>query len=127
HAELIVKSAISADVAAARGYWTATTRGELEARGFRPYQALSPALAIPVYDVTGKTAFYQIRPDCPRVTRKGKAIKYETPSGARMVIDVPPAIRGKLADPTVPLWITEGIRKADAAVSAGLCCVALLG
>jgi len=127
HAELIAKSAIAENVAAARGYWTATTRGELEARGFRPYQALSPALAIPVYDVTGKTAFYQIRPDCPRVTKKGKAIKYETPGGTRMVVDVPPAIRGKLADPTVPLWITEGIRKADAAVSAGLCCVALLG
>ena len=30
-------------------------------------------------------------------------------------------------DPAVPLFITEGPLKADAAVSAGLCCVALLG
>ena len=58
---------------------------------------------------------------------KGKPVKYETPGGSRMVMDVPPRIRPHLPDPKVPLWVTEGIRKADAAVSAGLCCVALLG
>nr|MDP9473208.1 DUF3854 domain-containing protein [Chloroflexota bacterium] len=43
------------------------------------------------------------------------------------VLDVPPAARARLGDPATPLFITEGARKADAAVSAGLCCVALLG
>ena len=32
-----------------------------------------------------------------------------------------------LGDPPVPLWISEGIRKADALVSRGMCAVALLG
>jgi hypothetical protein len=30
-------------------------------------------------------------------------------------------------NPKIPLFITEGLRKADAAISKGLCCVALLG
>jgi hypothetical protein len=44
-----------------------------------------------------------------------------------MVIDVPPGARDWLGNPSVPLWITEGARKADAGVSAGMCCLALLG
>jgi Domain of unknown function (DUF3854) len=49
------------------------------------------------------------------------------PSGVKMDLDVPPGARDRLKDPNAPLWVTEGIPKADAAVSAGLCCVALLG
>jgi hypothetical protein len=44
-----------------------------------------------------------------------------------MVLDVPPRARIWLGDPTRPLFITEGVRKADAAVSRDLCCIALLG
>ena len=40
-------------------------------------------------------------------------------------LDVPPGALPLLGDPSRPLIITEGVRKADAAVSAGLCCVAL--
>src|SRR5215467_12780213 len=58
---------------------------------------------------------------------EAKTVKYETPSGARMVVDVPPSVRQWLGDPKRPLFITEGARKADAAVSQDLCCVALLG
>jgi hypothetical protein len=39
----------------------------------------------------------------------------------------PRSINGKLADPGVPLFITESPLKADAAVSAGLVCIAVLG
>src|SRR5690606_12888038 len=46
---------------------------------------------------------------------------------SRLCIDVPPPIRHQLGDPSIPLWVTEGARKADAAVSAGLACIALLG
>jgi hypothetical protein len=56
-------------------------------------------------------------------------------AGSHMLLDVHPRLsrqrdRGKgslIADPSVPLLITEGIPKADAAVSMGLCCIALLG
>ncbi|MGC4105372.1 MAG: DUF3854 domain-containing protein [Thermomicrobiales bacterium] len=44
-----------------------------------------------------------------------------------MVLDVPPGCRDRLGDPSIPLFITEGARKADAAASQGLCCIAVLG
>jgi hypothetical protein len=42
-------------------------------------------------------------------------------------IDVPPGVGPMLGDPGVPLWITEGVKKADWAALHGLCCVALPG
>ena len=69
---------------------------------------------------------YQIRPDSPRI-REGKVIKYEMPAGSRMALDVHPFGLPKLADPTVPLWVTEGIKKGDCLVSRGCCAIALLG
>lgn len=65
-------------------------------------------------------------PDTPRL-REGKPVKYETPVGQRNGLDVPPGVGPLLGDPTVPLWVTEGVKKADAAAVAGLCCVALPG
>ncbi len=127
HARLLGESAISPEVARERGYVTADTKKQLDRLGFAGYQQLVPALVVPVRDVTGAIATYQLRADHPRVTKAGKAVKYETRAKSRMVIDAPPRIRAKLGDPAVPLWITEGARKADAAVSADLCCIALLG
>ena len=59
--------------------------------------------------------------------RKGKPVKYETKGGRRMVLDVPPTTHPHLGNPAVPLWITEGIRKADSGASRGLTIIALLG
>jgi hypothetical protein len=128
HQALLRASAISDEVARARGYWSATKKAELAELGFGPSQRRVPALVIPVRSVTGETVTYQIRPDDPRVhPTTGKIVKYETPAGARMVLDVPPAGREWVLDPSRPLFITEGVRKADSAVSHGLACVALLG
>ncbi len=126
HQTLIIASGISPEVAQARGYRSVTSISELRRLGFGELQCSVPTLLIPVRNVHGEVAMYQSRPDAPRVL-KGKPIKYETPAGARMVVDVPPPVRDWLRDPMWPLFITEGIRKADAAVSRGLCCIALLG
>src|SRR5262245_23671072 len=120
-------SRISPEVAKTRGYRSLTSKAALQQLGFSKSQQLPPALLIPVYDVHGEIATYQIRPDGPRVGQKGKPCKYETCSGTRMVLDVHPSILRQLGNPEVPLLVTEGIRKADAAVSSGLCCIALLG
>ena len=119
HADMLRASAIAEDVAAERGYVSADTKRRLDSAGFKHYQQRTPGLLIPVHDTSGAVALWQYRPDRPRVNGKGKPVKYETPGGSRMVMDVPPRIRGQLPDPKVPLWVTEGIRKADAAVSAG--------
>jgi uncharacterized protein DUF3854 len=126
HRALIVGSGISSEVAEARGYRSIDRAAELERLGFGRQQRIVPTLLVPVWGVDGRIATYQHRPDAPRVVR-GKPLKYETPAGSTMAIDVPPAARPWLGDPDRPLFVTEGVRKADAAVSRGLCCVALLG
>ena len=127
HHQLVAASAITADVARARGYTSITAPAELARLGFnRAQQRLTPCLLLPVHTVDGLVAFHQIRPDTPRASR-GKRIKYETPAGVSMRIDVPPTVRNQMGDPRIDLWITEGIRKADSAVSHGLVCIDLLG
>jgi len=128
HARMLAESAIDPEVARERGYVSVDTKKRLESAGFADYQRRVPGLLIPVHGVSGTT--HQYRPDKPRkVTNKGKVrfVKYETPGGSQMVLDVPPRARARIGDPKIPLWITEGVKKADAGVSAGLCCVAVLG
>jgi hypothetical protein len=110
----------------ARGYWSATEKAQLRGLGFADYQCRVPTLVIPVWNVHGEIATYQSRPDTPRV-RKSGPVKYETKGGSHMVLDVPPATLPHLGNPSVPLWITEGIRKADSGASRGLAIIALLG
>ena len=127
HARLLEESAISVEVAKARGYVSVDVKQRLADIGIFRDGRRVPGLLIPVRGTDGRVKTYQYRPDEPRVDRRGRAVKYETPTGTRMAIDVPPMIREQLRDPSVPLWITEGVRKADSAVTAGLCCIALLG
>ena len=126
HQALVDASGIARTVQLARGYESATKRTELERLGFGPKQRSVPALIVPVWNVHGERVLTQIRPDNPRVV-DGKALKYETPVGASLIVDCPPAVRPMLRDPSIPLFVTEGARKADAAVTRGLACVALLG
>lgn len=127
HSSLLSSSAISPGVAEARRYRSVETRAELERLGFSSAQRRVPALLLPVWTVRGEIGTYQIRPDEPRVNRRGKSVKYEIPQDSSMVLDVPPPVRGWIGDPKRPLFVTEGVRKADAAASIDLCCIALLG
>ena len=127
HQALLDASAITPEVAEARGYRSIEKLRELRALGFGATQARVPALLLPVWNAAGEVGVYQARPDEPRVSAKGKPIKYETPHESTMLIDVPLPAREGVRDPRRPLFVTEGIRKADSAVSLGLCCIALLG
>ncbi len=120
------ESGISEELIEARGYRSVEKKAELESLGFSKIQRNVPGLLSPVYSPSGEIATYQYRPDEPRI-KDGKPVKYETPSGTRMVLDVHPFAREMLGDPSVPLFVTEGIKKGDAIVSRGLCAVALLG
>ncbi len=127
HAALLRASGVSDEVAQARGYVSVDTKATLARYAFTPAQRSVPGLLIPLWTVTGQRGFAQYRPDNPRLNADGKPVKYETPPQARMALDVHPRARLSLADPQQPLFITEGVRKADAAISRGLCCVALIG
>jgi hypothetical protein len=120
------ESGIAPEAIDARGYRTITAKVELRDVGFSNPQRRVPALLLPVWGVQGEIVLYQARPDAPRI-RDGKPVKYETPAGTRMVLDVHPLALPKIGDPSVPLFITEGIKKADALISRGCCSVALLG
>jgi len=126
HAELLVASAVSPEVARERGYVSAGEKTRLESAGFAKSQRVVPSLLIPIYGTDGELRTHQNRPDNPRLDN-GKPRKYETPWRHAICLDVPRRVNGQLTDPAVPLWITEGARKADAAVTAGLCCIALIG
>jgi hypothetical protein len=115
------------EVAKARGYRSVKTKSELEELGFTKAQRRVPALLIPVSDVRGEIATYQIRPDVPRINKRGKPVKYETPSDSKMVLDIPPNARPSLGNPAIPLFITEGARKADSGISIEICCIDVLG
>jgi hypothetical protein len=123
---LCEESGIAEEIITARGYFTATTKVQLKELGFADTQRRVPALVVPVYNVDGALATYQARPDQARV-KKGKSIKYETPSGTRMVLDISPSSRHYLDNPKRPLWITEGVKKGDALATRGCCAIALLG
>ena len=118
HQALIAASGISDTVAYARGYRSVEKKSELRALGFSEKQCRVPALLLPIHTVNGEIGTYQIRPDEPRI-RDGRPVKYETPHGTRMILDVPPSVLSQLQDPAYPLYITEGVRKADAAAGAG--------
>ncbi len=127
HRKLVVASAISPEVAAERGYRTITVKAELKTLGFTDKQCSVPTLYVPVWGVNGEIVGHQIRPDTPRVGKHGKPLKYENPRGGSMNIDVPPRVRQHLRNTRMPLFVTEGVRKADSAASIGIACIALLG
>jgi len=126
HAQALTASAIAPEVIAARGYQTLTQKAQLRRLGFGDAQSLVPTLLIPIWSISGEIALYHHRPDTPRL-RDGKPAKYEFPAGSRMAVDVHPSLRQQVRRPDVPLFITEGVKKADAAISAGLCCLAVIG
>lgn len=101
------------------------------------------------YGVNGKIVGYEFRPDEPRTGPRGKVIKYEQPPGQRNHLDIHPSLSKQriqrnekaylpgepltleqppiIRDPAIPLLITEGSKKALAAVSVGLACISISG
>lgn len=126
HREHLEASGLSPEVIEERGYFSAESASALERLGFARSQRSAPALVIPLRDARGEIVSYQARPDHPRMV-DGRALKYESRTGDRPVLDIPPRCREMLVDPQVPLFITEGAKKADAAASRGLCCVNVSG
>lgn len=126
HAAMLAESGITPEHARARGYVTVDTKSRLEHLRITAAGRQVPGLLVPQLRADGSTWGFQYRPDSPR-QRNGKTVKYETPTGQRNGLDVPPGVGPVLGNPAEPLWITEGVKKADAATLAGLACVALPG
>ena len=140
HRRELQQSGISDDVALERGYRTETNTARLKSL----HLAKLSGLLIPLWDVYGKQASYQLKPYAPRTDKRGDVIKYETPFGSALLIDIHPRLSRPrpieqlhpdqpselpplIADPRPPLVVTEGTKKSDSAVSIGLCCIGLMG
>ncbi len=88
---------------------------------------LCSGILMPQWSVAGERLAGMYKPDRPRTGDKGKPRKYEAPAGRTAVLDVHPFNTGRLSDPAVDLWVTEGVKKGDALTSADECAVALAG
>ncbi len=126
HLEMLGASGITLEHAALRGYETITDPRRLALLGIAKAGQRTRGLLVPQLRVDGSTWGYQYRADSPRES-KGKVVKYETPTGQRNGIDVPPGVAEQLGDPAVPLFVTEGVKKADCGALHRLCIVALPG
>jgi len=113
--QLTQGSGIALDVIAERGYRSipdAEHFAELKELGFsRPQWSNIPGLLLPLWTTDGTNGLTIYRPDTPRQDKDGKPIKYEIPKGAGVRLDCPPRCQVKLADPSIPLWITEGLKR----------------
>src|SRR5262244_860419 len=129
--QLIEGSGIATEVIQERGYRSILPPGgysELKPYGFSRAQGGNlPGLLLPLWTTDGQNGLMVYRPDTPRQGKDGSLIKYELPKNAGVRLECPPRCRPMLADPKIPLWITEGQKKADALASHGLCAIALLG
>jgi len=123
---MLAASGITPEHAAARGYETIAEKSRLTDLKITAAGRNTPGLLVPMLRADGSTWGYQYRPDKPRL-RDGKRVKYETPYQQPNGLDVPPGVAAMLGDPGVPLWITEGSKKADCGAIHGLCIVALSG
>ena len=130
--KLLLDSAISIEVADARGYEVISERKDARGYGFSLQQARRitaefAALLVPIWDVQDEDApsGWQLRPSQPETSKSSR--KYETPRRQANFLDVNPTMRGKALDCTEPLWITEGARKVDALATLGVPCVGLSG
>src|SRR6478672_561889 len=90
-------------------------------------EAAFPALLLPMYRVTGEEIGVQFKPALPQEAPGGKRQKYASQTGVPNRLDVPPAVADLVRDPSHPLWITEGIKKADCLASYGKAALTLTG
>jgi len=138
HRESLQASAISPEVARARGYRTVhrpsmnavlTDAAVMAVPSWardRDRASTWPLLVIPEYTPTGAYAGASVR--LATAVKLGERLaKYAHPKGSVNSLDVHPSNRDRVVDVTVPLFVVEGVKKADAVTSTGRCAVAVNG
>ncbi len=127
HLAELKASTISNAQIAARGYETITNPMALPLPFTGNIRKGSGGLLIPVWNTLGEIGTWQFKPDDPPI-RDGKPVKYLNPAGGNVCLDVPAAARCFIDDAEAELWISEGAKKVDSAVSNGIpCIIGLLG
>jgi len=124
-------SGITDEVILERGYRSIDAVSgptELRTLTFSPKQArLGAGLLLPLHTTDGQRPITIFRPNNPELAADGRPRKYLIPPGAGVRLDCPPRCQPFLADPNIPLWVTEGQKKADALASHSAIAICLLG
>jgi hypothetical protein len=121
---LQVESRISDDVIEERGYFSITKSGALRL-GFK--SGACNGMAIPTWNTQGKLDGCQIRRNEPRVKSHGKLQRYESLPGRAPTIDCHPRNTERLGNPAFPLFLNEGVKKADSLASRGALAISIPG
>jgi P4 family phage/plasmid primase-like protien len=125
-------SGLSDDAITAGGFFSAsdaTLAILLNRRGSVEWvRGLGDSLVIPYRDAEGReTGYVRAKPGNPRLNWGEKAVKYEAPVGKPPQPYFPAGLTTALSDPTTPLLITEGEKKAAKAQQDGFPTVGLSG
>lgn len=135
HLRELEASCITDQVIAERGYRTLENSEEsrallkdLKIPGWAwEDESAWPGLLIPLYRATGEVISHQFKPATPQMGPGKKPMKYASPRGDTNHIDVPPPVRALVRDTEQPLWMTEGVKKADCLVSQNKVAIGLTG
>lgn len=118
---LVDGSHIDPDIVESRGYYSPTKENivRLVAAGKlnKGVQKADAWIGIPIYRPDGTKHCEVFRLFGPNVPEK---MKYVWPNNTRNALDVHPGIQPLVLDPAFPLIVTEGVKKADAILSAAL-------
>lgn len=130
HLAALYASAINDTIIQERGYQTISSALDYETtyagsaydglwnrRTLKSILDQGPALLIPTYPTGEPSTHCTLRPDISRVFANGHSPKYEQPAKIKPVLDILPRYRQHLSDTSIPVWITEGAKKADALAS----------
>ena len=125
HLKDLQASGLREETIRAAGFYSASADQTQKILGFNAGSGLS----IPYPATNGEPPFIRIKPDQPFSDKNGKIAKYLTRKGAGNRLYIPPSLISNkvLSDPTIPLLITEGEKKALKATQEGVPCVALAG
>jgi putative DNA primase/helicase len=120
------RSGLTDETIAAAGLYSLSAA---EAQALLERDDVGPGMAIPYAGCTFRTGtpYVRVRLDVPLLIR-GHPARYLTKRGERNRLYVPPMVSlSILSDPTIPLVVTEGEKKALKACQEGILCIALAG
>ena len=123
HLEDLRNSGLNDKTIAEGGFTSLTAEQTKTILGFEA----GPGMGIEYPRLNNEPPFIRVKPDKPSKDKKGRPAKYLTPRGTGNHLYILPFVQEVLKNPTFPILITEGEKKAAKAVQEGYYCIALPG
>jgi putative DNA primase/helicase len=119
HIDDLLASGLDSDTIMTAGVHSASPREVRAALGF----GAGAGLVFPYPELNGSGSYARVKLDKAGDDDK----KYRSPKGLPNRLYIPAPARRALTDPSMPLWICEGEKKALKACQEGLICIAVSG